>query len=124
MKKQGAIAGVAIGLSVGCLWLASRSHSRPEPTYQGKTVRFWTRQSRHAVEDDSVRVIVQMGAVTVPYLTNQLTLKDGALQKSWLWTWAGLPAAMQARFPQPVKASELRAAAAWDLISFGSAAKD
>ena len=72
----------------------------------------------------TVRALVQMGAMAVPYLTNQLTLKDGALQKSWLWIWAKLPTAMRARFPQPVKASELRAAAAWDLISFGSAAKD
>ena len=124
MKKQGAIAGVATGLSVGCLWLATRSHSRPEPTYQGKPVSFWTRQSRHAVEDDSVRVLVQMGAVAVPYLTNQLTLEDGALQKSWLWIWARLPIAMRSQLTQPVRASELRAAAAWDLIYLGPAAKD
>jgi len=72
----------------------------------------------------TVRALVQMGAMAVPYLTNQLTLKDGALQKSWLWIWAKLPTAMRARFPQPVKASELRAAAAWDLIYLGPAAKD
>ena len=57
-------------------------------------------------------------------LRGQLTLKDGPLQKSWLWVWTKLPTAMKARFPQPVKASELRAAAAWDLIYLGPAAKD
>src|SRR5207245_11501197 len=48
----------------------------------------------------------------------------GPLQKSWLWIWARLPTAMKARFPQPVKASEFRAAAAWDLLYLGPAAKD
>ena len=124
MKKKSTIAGVAICLSVGCLLLTTPIHSRREPTYGGKPVSYWARQSRHAVEDDSVRALRQMGGIAVPCLTNQLTLKDGPLQKSWLWIWARLPTAMKARFPQPVKASELRAAAAWDLIYLGPAAKD
>src|SRR5438093_426475 len=51
---------------------------------------------------DSVRVLRQMGSIAVPYLTNQLTLKDGPLQKSWLWIWPRLPTAVRARIPQPV----------------------
>jgi hypothetical protein len=85
MKRKATIAGAVICLSVGCLWLTSRFHARREPTYGGKPVSYWARQSRHAVEDDSVRVLRQMGSTAVPYLTNQLTLKDGPLQKSWLW---------------------------------------
>ena len=108
MKKKSTIAGVAICLSVGCLLLTTRIHSRREPTYGGKPVSYWARQSRHAVEDDSVRVLRQMGSIAVPYLTNQLTLKDGPLQKSWLWIWPRLPTAVRARIPQPVKASDLR----------------
>ena len=123
-EKEGDHLGVVICLSVGCLWLTTRNHSRREPSYSGKPASYWARQSRRAVVDDSVRVLRQMGSVAVPYLTNQLTLKDGPLQKSWLWIWARLPTAMKARFPQPVKASELRAAAAWDLIYLGPAAKD
>ena len=124
MKKKSTIVGVVICLSVGCLWLTTRIHSRREPTYGGKPVSYWARQSRHAVEDDSGRALRQMGGIAVPCLTNQLTLKDGPLQKSWLWIWARLPTAMKARFPQPVKASEFRAAAAWDLLYLGPAAKD
>jgi hypothetical protein len=79
MKKKATIAGVVICLSVACLWLTTRIHSRREPTYGGKPVRYWARQSRHAVEDDSVRVLRQMGDIAVPYLTNQLTLKAYSL---------------------------------------------
>ena len=72
MKKKSTIAGVVICLSVGCVWLTPRLHSRREPTYGGKPVSYWARQSRHAVEDDSVRVLRQMGSIAVPCLTNQL----------------------------------------------------
>jgi len=99
---------VVICLSVGCLWLTTRNHSRREPSYSGKPASYWARQSRRAVLDDSVRVLRQMGSVAVPYLTNQLTLKDGPLQNSWLWIWPRLPTAVRARIPQPVKASDLR----------------
>ncbi len=71
-----------------------------------------------------MRVLRQMGAAAVPCLTNQLALRDGPLAKSWLWIWAKLPKTMTVRFPQPLKASELRAAAAWDLLYLGPAAKD
>src|SRR6266496_108876 len=47
-----------------------------------------------------------------------------ALAKSWLWISAKLPTAVTARFPQPVKASELKTVAAWDLLCLGPAAKD
>src|SRR5262245_1553075 len=124
MRKKAIIAGVVICLAVGCLWFTTRNRSRPEPAYGGKPVSYWARQSRHAVVDDSVRVIRQMGSTAVPYLTNQLALKDGPLQKSWLWIWRKLPTAVRARIPQPVKASDLRAAAAWDLLWLGPAAKD
>jgi len=124
MKRKATIAGVVICLLVGCLWFTTRIQSRREPTYGGKSVSYLARQSRHAVEDDSVRALRQMGSIAVPYLTNQLTQKDGPLQKSWLWLWPKLPTAARARFPQPVKASELMAAAAWDLLYLGPAAKD
>ena len=124
LKKNATIAGTVICLSVGCLWLTNHLHSRREPVHGGKPVSYWARQSRHAVVDDSVRALRQMGSIAVPYLTNQLTLKDGPLQKSWLWIWAKLPTAVRVGLPQPVKAAELRAAAAWDLLQLGPAAKD
>ena len=82
-----------------CFWLTSRLQSSREPIYGGKRVSYWARQSRHAVVDDSVRVLRQMGSLAIPYLTNQLTLKDGPLQKSWLWIWPRLPTAVRARIP-------------------------
>ncbi|HTE90419.1 MAG TPA: HEAT repeat domain-containing protein [Terriglobales bacterium] len=41
-----------------------------------------------------------------------------------MWIFAKLPPGIRAHFPQPVKASELRAAAAWDLLYLSPAAKD
>ena len=99
VKRKSTIAVVAICLLVGSLWVATRVYSRPEPIYQGKPVSYWARQSRHAVDDDSMRILAKVGAVAVPCLTNQLALKDGALKRSWLWTWAKLPPAMRARLP-------------------------
>jgi HEAT repeat protein len=76
------------------------------------------------VDDDALRALRQLGAAAVPCLTNQLTLNDGPLQKSWVWIWPKLPAAIRGRFAQPVKAADLRAAAAWDLLHLGPSAKD
>src|SRR5437016_7199270 len=51
-SKKSTIVGVVICLSVGCLWLTTRIHSRREPTYGGKPVSYWARQSRHAVRSE------------------------------------------------------------------------
>src|SRR5437016_5123654 len=124
LKKRKAIIGLLIlGCSVGCVFLLIHLSSQPEPMYEGIPIRHWTRQTRHAVEDDSVRTLVQIGAVAVPCLTNQLALKDGPSQKAWLWMWPKLPNFVRSRFKAPVKASELRAGAAWTLIYLGPAAK-
>src|SRR5437867_6553382 len=124
MKKKVTIVAVVVCLSAAGVLLSINRHSRHEPTYRGILVGHWARQSRHAVIDDSVRVLQEMGAEAVPYLTNQLTMRDGPLQRAWLWIWPKLPAVIRARFRPPVKASELRAASAWDLLQLGPAAKE
>src|SRR6266567_2503823 len=123
-KKKGTIAAIVICSTIGFLFVTVSLLSRPEPTCAGKPVRYWARQSRHAVEDDSLRTLIQMGAAAVPCLTNQLSLKDGLFKKSWLWIWPKLPPVIKTRFAQPIKASDLRAAAAWDLLHLGPAAKE
>jgi hypothetical protein len=79
-RKKAFIAAMAIGFSVICLLVTINQPAQPEPTHVGKPVRYWARQSRHAVDDDSLRARIQIGAVAVPCLTNQLVLMDGSIR--------------------------------------------
>jgi HEAT repeats/PBS lyase HEAT-like repeat len=123
VKKRRWIAVLAL-VAVVAVVLVMTGRAPKEPVYRGKPVSYWTRLSRHAIQDDSVRVVRAIGPAAVPCLTNQLRLRDSPLKKALLWLWPKLPRAIARHFPPPVKASVLRAGAAWDLVELGPAAKE
>lgn len=118
-KRLARIAGLGVATLVAAgalLWLLlSDSHG---PLINGKPVAYWTRQlSLVQMDQRAINALAGEKAVAIPALVKQLSLPDLAVKDFAKRLWRGLPSALQDLVPEPTTRAELRAGAAFGLVS-------
>jgi hypothetical protein len=109
--------GVVLVPIVGALlWVWLSKSDASGPLINGKPATFWTRQLTPFPKDPEVITsLANERSLAIPTLVQQLSLPDVAVNDFAKKLWRRLPAALQARVPEPITRAELRAGAAFAL---------
>src|SRR6476620_3110893 len=88
MRKSGQIAAVALTI-IGVALPAWRTLLKPQALYQGRTMSSWLNDQNIIDFQLAEKVWTGFGTNAVPFLTAQLSARDGVLKKLY---WKASPA--------------------------------